>query len=70
MMKCADFRCGVGATAPDHAGSIRLRTAGEAVVLTPGLDRQVTVPLLEIVGLAVHGVVCTEEVGVGHPPPR
>lgn len=47
----------------------RLRASGVAVVLTTGFDRQVTDPLLEIVGLEVDGVVCAEEVGAGRPSP-
>ncbi|WP_018335279.1 phosphonatase-like hydrolase [Actinomycetospora chiangmaiensis] len=46
-----------------------LRAGGVAVVLTTGFDRQVTDPLLEVVGLEVDGVVCAEEVGAGRPSP-
>lgn len=50
-----------------------LRSAGTAVVLTTGFDRQVTDPLLAALPAAftteLDGVVCAEDVGVGRPDP-
>jgi phosphoglycolate phosphatase len=50
-----------------------LRHHGVAVALTTGFDRQVTDPLLEVIGWQVgrdvDAVVCAADVGIGRPAP-